>query len=245
MIKGILRIVSAIDGGKSRTKLFNLSIKLKSFKPRETFSQFGEDAVLSFFLHEKNGGYLDVGAGHFRNGNNSYSFYKRGWTGICVEPIPKLYDLLKQKRPHDSVIQKVISRTPKKINFYEFDPYEYSTSDPEVVVKLEQAGIFPIDKFEVDSISINDLGLKIQPTEPYFLTVDCEGRDVEIVKSINFQQFCPRVICCEVYPVDAGGRHELESFLKDKNYRLMSICVFSLIFVHEEYLRAQGWSRYI
>ncbi len=245
IIKKSFQNISKFDGGYSKTKLSRYYIKITSAMPKKTFSQFGEDAVLAFFLPEKLGGYLDVGAGHYRNGSNSFSFYKRGWRGICIEPLPNLHKQLRKKRPRDVVIQKVVSETQTKIEFFEFGNYEYSTSDPEVLRKLKEVGMAPIRKWEIDSISVNDINLNIEPAQPYFLTIDCEGLDVDIIKSINFRQFCPRVICCEIYPADLEGRRELETFLRDKNYRLMAICVFSLIFVHDDYLKAQKWSRYI
>jgi FkbM family methyltransferase len=244
-IKNLINFVSKFDGGNSRTKIIDYYSRIKSALPKDTYSQFGEDAVLSFFLPEKHGRYLDIGAGHFRNGSNTYVFYKRGWRGICVEPIPILYELLRKKRPEDKVVQKVVSNIQTKVEFFEYEPYEYSTTDPETMKKLASIGMTPVRRLEFESISINDLSLNVVPTQPYFLTIDCEGLDVEIMKSINFRQFCPRVICCEIYPADLEGRRELETFLRDKNYRLMAICVFSLIFVHDDYLKAQKWSRYI
>jgi FkbM family methyltransferase len=245
IIKKSFLIISKFDRGYCKAKLTHHYIKITSSIPKKTFSQFGEDAVLAFFLPEKLGGYLDVGAGHYRNGSNSFGFYKRGWKGICVEPIPNLYQLLRKKRPRDVVLQNVVSVNQTKVEFFEFEDYEYSTTDPEVMRKLTEVGMEPIRKWVIDSISVNHLNLNIKPTQPYFLTIDCEGLDVEIIKSINFKNFCPRVICCEVYPIDMEGRLELETFLKKQNYRLMAICVFSLIFVHDDYLKTQKWFRYL
>ena len=61
------------------------------------YSQSGQDHFIdTFVLNRKtNGVFVDVGANDGVNLSNSYYFEeKRGWTGLCVEPNPLLFNLL-------------------------------------------------------------------------------------------------------------------------------------------------------
>src|SRR5271165_6778360 len=54
---------------------------------RTYFSQCGEDRIAARILSDvERGTYVDVGANDPINMSNTYHFYKRGWSGICIEP---------------------------------------------------------------------------------------------------------------------------------------------------------------
>jgi hypothetical protein len=51
----------------------------------KSYSQEGEDMILQrMFGEKKHGFYVDVGAHHPRRFSNTYSFYRRGWSGINI-----------------------------------------------------------------------------------------------------------------------------------------------------------------
>ena len=65
------------------------------------YSQHNQDQFLNehIFNNKKEGVFLDIGAYDGIEGSNSYFFEKElGWKGICFEPIPKLYQRLKENR---------------------------------------------------------------------------------------------------------------------------------------------------
>src|SRR3989344_9673220 len=54
---------------------------------KNSYSQRGEDIVIDHLLkHKKIGFYIDVGANDPIRFSNTNRFYKRGWTGINIEP---------------------------------------------------------------------------------------------------------------------------------------------------------------
>ena len=57
---------------------------------------------------------------------------------------------------------------------------------------------------------------------PDFLTLDAEGMDLQILRSIDFDKQWPKIICVEAAeysPVGAGARRaDLIDFLQSKNY---------------------------
>ncbi len=52
--------------------------------------------------------YVDIGANHYRRGNNSYLFYERGARGILVEADPELCKRLRKHRREDIIVNAAI-----------------------------------------------------------------------------------------------------------------------------------------
>ncbi len=77
---------------------------LLNFKNRadmEYYSQHGQDKFLNeeIFQDKENGVFVDIGAHDGVSISNSYFFEKmKNWTGVCIEPIPSVFDKLKNSR---------------------------------------------------------------------------------------------------------------------------------------------------
>jgi FkbM family methyltransferase len=241
-LRFLLAAVSRFDGGFTRSQVRRTREKMPKRNFQKSFSQFGEDALLSFFLPESTGSYLDVGAGDPISGSNTYSLYLKGWRGILIEPLREKVVKLKKKRRGDIVFENAISSREEVLEFYEYAQYEFSTTEKDNYEILSERGIFPKETYNVQGISINSLNLTVQPHEPFLFSLDCEGKDIDIIQGINFEKFLPRVICCEVWPADSKGRESLVSFLDTKGYRLVGILFLSLVFCHQEYISKREWS---
>src|SRR5664280_1701555 len=64
------------------------------------FSQYRQDEFVDKFFNKKNAGFfIDIGAHDGVTFSNTFFLEKeRGWSGICIEPIPDVFDKLKQNR---------------------------------------------------------------------------------------------------------------------------------------------------
>lgn len=89
----------------------------------------------------------------------------------------------------------------------------------------------------MDNESFGDFHPLAQPSDPTYLTIDIEGKELECLESINFEFYSPRVICVEEWEENIlDGTSEIQQFLSSKKYRLMGRTSLSSIFVHAEYL---------
>ena len=88
--------------------------KLRSYQPsfvfrKTSYSQCGEDLLIAFVLDLIHGSrpktYLDVGANHPFKLSNSALLYSRGGRGVLIEPDPYFAQLLRKKRPRDTVLE--------------------------------------------------------------------------------------------------------------------------------------------
>src|SRR5271165_2679431 len=79
-------------------------------EPYISFSLNFEDVILHrLFPFNQTGFYVDVGAGHPRFENDTFSLYQRGWHGINVEPNHNFHAALLEERPRDINLRVLLS----------------------------------------------------------------------------------------------------------------------------------------
>jgi len=190
------------------------------------YSQFGQDRYVNdhFFNNKRNGVFVDIGANDGVLGSNSYFFEKElGWKGLCIEPLPNTFKLLQNNRnciclnaciapayeenvPFlciDGVIEGlsgIIGKyDPRHVERINYELKKYGCSSHEILVTclplnevLQENGIYHID----------------------FLSIDTEGGEFEILKSIDFDKYEIDVITVE----NNYQTKDIELFLKSKNY---------------------------
>ncbi len=185
----------------------------KFFIKRESYSQCGEDKfILNFFKKKKFGSYLDIGAYNPIKFNNTFLLYKKGWSGTNIDLNKTSIDLFNILRPKDVNICAAIS-------------------DKEIRVKVSIENIFsPLNtislnrskKLNQENIKKNSYFVKTKKINKLiknnfdFLNIDIEGKDFEVLKSINFNFYKPELICIEV--LEKSKLIKLIKFIKIYNY---------------------------
>ena len=77
-----------------------------------SYAQNAEDVVLWRALRDvASGTYVEVGANHPTVDSVSRAFYDRGWSGLCVEPLPSFAEEFRRSRPRDTVVQAAVLDT--------------------------------------------------------------------------------------------------------------------------------------
>jgi hypothetical protein len=63
------------------------------------YSQNNQDKIINHLLKKKNGVFLDIGANDGITISNTYYFEKKlNWTGLCIEPIGEVFNILSTNR---------------------------------------------------------------------------------------------------------------------------------------------------
>lgn len=62
--------------------------------------------------------------------------YKKGWSGILIDPLTRNVFSSKILRRKDKIIQGIAGATNESYPFFEMYPYEYSTTNIEIVNDL-------------------------------------------------------------------------------------------------------------
>ena len=211
----------------------------KTLIPQRYFGQTAEDVILGIYLPEKVGSYIDIGAGRPVSGSNTYGFYKRGWRGVCVDPISENCRLFRLFRPSDKILNCLVGPDSKSIDFWEFEPYEYSTADQMVADRVIQVdGVRLLEKSSKAILPLSQIASPTSPIEASLLSVDVEGFDLEVLKSNDWEKYRPRVICVEEWgsTLDDSFKSEVGAFLISKNYQRKAWTGLSSIFVEQSYL---------
>jgi len=228
-------LVQAVD---DVVRSLNFSAKVyDTMFARRSYSQFGEDKVIRTFLPERFGSYLDIGAGHPIRNSNSYLFYKSGWNGTLIEPISDLAKTAKRVRRRDNIHSCLIGKVDSQrfqLDFFQFSPTELSTTDANRANTLQLAGHVLTKKYPIHVQHVSNFTTCISPDDSFFLTIDVEGLDFEILKSIDWHTFKPRVVCVE-NPGMFQLPNEIDDLMSGVGYRLASCHLISAIYVHESY----------
>jgi len=146
-----------------------------------------------------------------------------------------LIPCLKQVRPRDTVLNVAVSASRAKTIVLHVAALTELSS-----VRAGHTEHFPGIKanagvtgtVEVPNLHINDFLRRNAPRDFDFLSIDCEGIDVEIVAALNFRRFKPYVLQCEPSEhIIRGARERIINMIERRSYRLIAVTDVNLIFV--------------
>jgi FkbM family methyltransferase len=231
-------------GIKSSSKAFAILKKFyrktgSHIRISKSYSFNGEDLILAKYLPELNGSYLDIGSGNATLGSNTFLFYKRGWSGITIDPLKRSLRTHQLKRKRDSQLLGVVTGSTDlnaKVIFYEYSADDYSTTSEGRYLELLKNGTKPINIREVNVIDLAQLNLSVEPSDPFLLDIDIEGDELAVLNSVNWTAFLPRVVAVEEWVSPIYVPTDIRLLLEEKGYVLASRAAITSIYVHENYL---------
>lgn len=171
-------------------------------------SQFQQDQFFDIVLFSKNVGgvFIDIGAHDGVTGSNSYFLEKtRGWTGVCFEPNPKLFEVCAGNRVCRCE-NFCITKESGTYNFailpgscdvlggiYEFFDSRHLKRVSECLQgEAEQMKLIPIR-----GVNLTDYLKQSKISKIDLLCVDVEGAELLVLDSVDFSQIVIEVICVE------------------------------------------------
>lgn len=199
----------------------------------EYYSQYQQDKYLeeSIFKGHKNGFFVDVGAHDGVTINNTLFFEKeRGWTGVNVEPIQSVYDKLVDNRPSCINLNCAISAEEGEQNFIcnegytemlsglegHYDDRHHQRNDHEIQQTGGSKRIIKVQTKRLETV-FDEYNIK----HINYLSIDVEGAEYSVIKSINFNKVFIDVI-------------EFENNYDDKSLPIMGYLeAKDYIFVHK------------
>jgi len=202
---------------------------------KRSFAQSGEDIIADLELGKKKTGiYIDVGAFHPKLFSNTYLFYKRGWSGVCIEPRPEAREWFLKVRSRDKFVGLGVGKEKNVLEYFEFNDSATNTFSPEQAEKnIKEAKRKLLGKTNVAVMPLRDIlasggmeGKKID-----LMSVDVEGMDLEVLQSNDWKKFRPGLIICEdlefdfLNPKSSG----VVKYLLGLGYRLVAKTPYSLV----------------
>lgn len=210
---------------------------------RGSRGQYGEDILVARALRRfgiTRPYYLDIGANEPELLSNTYYFYARGARGVCVEANPVLCDAFRAARPRDVCVNVgVVPEASGPLPFYLIDPHQLSTFDKDHYQRTvaESLGSL-VSVVEVPTLTLHELVERHCEQPPDFLSLDVEGSDYLILRSVDFGRFRPKVVCVETLcystdPAKIRRLTEIPELLARVGYRAVAETLANTVFVSE------------
>lgn len=195
------------------------------------YSQYEQDKYLeeNIFKSYKNGFFVDVGAHDGISINNTLFFEKNNnWTGINIEPIKTVFDKLIINRPNNVNLNYAICNNEGQSDFLcntgytemisglkqTFDNRHLHRLQKENKMKGSSTKIIKVYTKKLETI-FNENNI----SHINYLSIDVEGAEFEVIKSINFDKVFIDVIGFENNYNDVSI--PIIEYLQCKNYRVI------------------------
>ena len=194
-----------------------------------SYAQCGEDLILQHLFAAMGVSkitYLDIGAHHPTYLSNTYFFYERGGSGVCVEADPALFEAFPRTRPRDVHLNCGAGIAAGKADFFVMSTSTLNTFSKEDAARYVSYGQHRIVKtIQIHLETINDIIDRHFDAPLNLLSLDVEGLDYPILQSFDFKRYRPQTFCLETL-----------SYTEDKSERKLTEII--------ELMHANGYMTY-
>jgi FkbM family methyltransferase len=180
--------------------------------PRD-YSQAGETREIYSLLPKSDGYFVEVGAHDGISLSNTFGLIEIGWTGICIEANPVVFQKLQRNLGGYPVklVLAAVARAARRVKLF------MGKDDPGLFLSTiceDDSDWFKgvrSDQFTwVDGFSLTDiLHLHGCPACFDLLSIDAEGMDFDILQGLDFGRFTPKLIVTENYVPKNPAKFEL------------------------------------
>jgi FkbM family methyltransferase len=168
------------------------------------YSQNNEEKrILDYFGNFK-GTFLDLGANDGKTLSNTFALAELGWKGVSVEPSEETFikAVINYEGLKEDSYNVAIGTETKKMTFWESGSHlrKGDTSLLSTIVKSEikrWKGTEEFTETETDVMSWADFYKSCRVKHFDFISIDCEGMDVEILKQMDLRKMKTKLLCIE------------------------------------------------
>lgn len=184
-----------------------------------SYSQLGQDLkCVEFFDAKMNGFFVDIGSHNGVDLSNTYLLEKDyNWKGICVEPNKQVFEKLIENR---KCICKNIGIYDKKgeVEFSIIDGYHEMLSGITEDINHHKGIVEKESKpIKINTITFTELLDECQaPSIMDFLSLDTEGSELKILKSLDHNKY--KFLYMTIEHNYTPLRHEIKDYLISNNY---------------------------
>jgi FkbM family methyltransferase len=193
------------------------------------YPQPWEYVMHNIFNNTKNLFFIDVGAHDgLCSSNTAYAEMDLDWNGICVEPHPDVYPKLIKNRKCKTY-NCCISENTQEVEFCSIRGYSEmlsgikSTYDEKHMDRIKNeitthGGELNIIK--IQSKTLNNLFEENNINHVNYLSIDTEGSELNVLKSVNLNKYKIDVISAE----NNGYNSDVKDYLKDLYLFVGKVC---------------------
>lgn len=206
---------------------------------KKSYSQCGEDLIIRHIfdaLRIPAPTYLDIGAYNPSFLNNTRIFYENGSHGVNVEPDPSLIVAFQKQRPRDVNLNIGIAEKKGELPFYVMSTRTLNTFSEEYAKSAERGGSIKIEQVvNIPVLEVNDVIKNNFSEPPDLISLDVEGLDLAILRSLDFSLYRSKVFCVETitFSENRQGKKILEiaQLMNDEGYFVYADTNVNTLFV--------------
>lgn len=233
-VKNKLATAKARRANKIPSSLLVSRIKFR----RSSYSQSGEDLIIKNIFGERGitkPTYIDIGAHDPHYLNNTALFYYSGCRGINIEPDPELFKRFLRSRKRDTNLNIGVAEKSGRLDLHIMSSPTLNTFSEKEAKNYVKKGYKVIGKKKIKVANINSVIKRYcKGMAPSLLTVDIEGLDYDVLKTVNYSIFSPEVVCVETigFTTDGSGKKDTRIFnlLQKNGYSIYADTKINTIF---------------
>jgi FkbM family methyltransferase len=208
------------------------------------YGQMGQDKFIDtvVFCGMQNGIFVDIGAHDGESLSNTYFLEKeRGWTGICVEPIPSVFQKLQNLRTHSKCYQVAIDTSEEEKSFLmgkgtpemfsvlanHLDPRHYKRIQNETHDNGGSTELIPVKTKRLESIFDEQ-----HITHVNYMSIDVEGGEFGVLQSIDFSKVTFDIIEVECNYDELAPK--FKEFFEEKGFCPLLFLDWDILFIHKD-----------
>lgn len=210
-------------------------------------SEYGQDewTFHQFFSNfsEPEGFFVEFGARDGIDHSNSYFFETRlGWQGILVEPVHSEYLKLSTHRPKSKALHGALCVREGSETFVSLDGELMGWSGFESVLRIKghwdhinsvvASGRASMTKVQVQCYNLNSELRKLGKSRVHFLSADCEGCEIDVLRHLNWDEIFIDVVLRERHN-NAEIESREASFMYANGFVLVEWDTSDMVFVNK------------
>jgi FkbM family methyltransferase len=178
------------------------------------YSEENEELLIRHFFRDRRFGvFVDVGAGHYLQGSNTYFLEKElGWRGVAIDANTAYAADYVAHRPNTQFFGVFVSdRSDEQVDFFLVPNNPTRSSGSAEAV----AGAGRVVTEKVRTATLNDLLRSNSITRFDFLSLDIELGEPKALAGLDLEVFHPELVCVEAYePV----QREIADYFARRHY---------------------------
>lgn len=193
------------------------------------YSQYGQDEWLyeNYFKDQKEGVFLEIGADDGVDKSNTKFFEESlGWSGLCIEPSPKRYELLRKNRTC-ACEKTAVSDHVGTVEFLDIEGWGKGLSgivnsycknhSDRVSQEIKHPENKGSEIITVETDLLNNILEKHNMLNIDFCTIDTEGSEFDILSALNFDKFKIKIFLVE----NNYNEKNVQNLLLEKGYKFL------------------------
>jgi FkbM family methyltransferase len=214
----------------------------------ESYSSYGEDSILngvikrlSWLMNEdlfKQNTYIDIGSFHPVRESNTYFLYKKGWYGTLVDPNSYFNAIVHEERPKDILYNCAVDIEEGTKEFYMFGNVDSSnTLSPEFAERKRNSQHTDVSwTAQVPTKTLNEIiniHLQYFHQIPFFLNIDIEGKDFDVIKTYSHDVRIPFIMLEDDSNHIFNGS-QIRKYMESKNYEPIATTFLTTLYIDNQ-----------